>query len=408
MEDYFCCGVDTFIINLINNWPNNSDKFILICNKKHTGLKLIKDSLTRSCQIIVHKIIIFTGFFEKTQKKAKIDFLIEFVLKLFSPVLRYLFLIYNIFALKKLLLKLEADQLVVVNNGYPAGDSCRAATISWGLFSKKPLSVHNFHGIVLKPGFHIKIQEYLVDCLVSHFTRIFVSVSKAAAETMYCREPISNKNKIHYIHSGIQILNEEHKTKDIKTDLRIPISSQLCLSLGAYHYNKNFNKGHYFLLKSFKKVLEQIPTAHLLFCGYGSSENIDRFQRLVLELKMKDNIHLSGFRNDVHSILKQTDILLIGSQTFESFCLVSIEAMAHGVPVVATKVGAIPEVVIDDQVGYCVEKDDVDSYSGKIIKLLKNENLRIEQGKRGFQRYKDVFTGTRMSKEYSRLIHNEQ
>ena len=290
MEDYFCGGIDTFIVNLINNWPVNSDELILICNKNHTGLNLIRQSITRPCAIIAHNIMIFTGFFEKTQEKGKIDYAIEFVLKLLSPILRYVFLVYNIFALKKLLLKLDADQLVVVNNGYPSGDSCRAATISWGLFSKKPLSIHNFHGTVLKPGFHIKIQEQVIDFLVSRFTRIFVSVSKAAAETMSCRKPIYNKNKIRYIHSGIEILKGEVESKNIRLELGIPITSKLCLALGAYHCNKNFDKGHYFLLRSFKKVISQIPTAHLLICGYGTLKNMDRVRNIALDLQIEKNI----------------------------------------------------------------------------------------------------------------------
>jgi len=407
MEDYFCGGIDTFIINLINKWPVNSDELILICNNKHTGLSLLHESITRKCRIIAHNIIIFTGFFEKTRKKEKIDYIIEFLLKVFSPILRYCFLVYNVFALKKLLLKFNADQLLVVNNGYPSGDSCRAAAISWGLFSKKPFSIHNFHGIVLKPGFHNKIQEFVVDCLVSHFSRIFVTVSRAAAETMSCRRPIYSKNKIHYIHSGIEILNKEATPESIKSELGIPIKSRLCLMLGAYHRSKNFDKGHDFLLRSFKKVVDQIPTAYLLICGFGSLENIKRIQRLVLEHQMNGNVKLSGFRNNVSTLFKYVDILLVASQAFESFCLATIEAMAHRVPVVATKVGAIPEIVINEQGGYCIDKDNTDSYAKHIINLLKDNNLRIEQGQKGFLRYKSLFTADNMANEYARMIYND-
>ena len=223
---------------------------------------------------------------------------------------------------------------------------------------------------------------------------------------MFCRKTIYKNNKICYIYSGIEILNGEVEPNKIKLELGIPDTSKICLALGAFHRSKNFDKGHSFLLKCFKKVLNQIPTAHLLICGYGSEENIQRVQHLVSDLQMKENVHLFGFRNDIHSLFRHIDILLISSQVFESFCLANIEAMAHSVPVVATKVGAIPEVVIDGQGGYCVEKNDVDSYVANIIKLLKNDDLRIEQGKRGFQRYKDFFTGMRMSQEYSRLICN--
>ena len=411
MEDYFCGGVDTFVINLINNWSNDSDELFLICNSKHTGLKLIQESIKRPCKIITHKILIFTGFFEKTKNKDLVDSVILMLLKITSPILRYLLFIYNIFALKKVLLNFGADRLLIVNNGYPSGDSCRAATITWGLFSKKPLSIHNFHGLVLNAGLHIKLQEFIVDYFVSRFSSCFVAVSKAAAESMRCRKTIYKKNKIRFIFNGYEFLNNNDvffNYENAKQELGLQSTDLLCLMLGAYHCNKYFNKGHYFLFKAFKKVIDQIPAAHLLVCGYGSNENIERVRRLALSFGIEKNIHLSGFRNNISSLLKHTDVLLISSQTFESFCFAGIEAMAHCVPVVATRVGAIPEIIVNDQGGYCVEKEDVDSFADNIIKLLSDINLRSKQGKLGYQRYKDFFTGARMSQEYVKLIHNGQ
>ncbi len=409
MEDYFRGGIDTFVINLINNWPNPADELILICNHKHSGLALIQESITRPFTLVKHGMKIFTGLFEHPYGKRAINRVTDLMLKISSPVVRYIFFIYNIFSLKRILLKHDPDRLLVVNNGYPAGDSCRAATIAWGIFSKKPYSIHNFHGIALKPGWHIMFQERLVDVFISKFSSVFVSVSAACANSMSCRKGIYRRHQIKYIYNGIDFAQYPKTTNrlDLKSELGIPPESRICLMLGAYHYNKNFDKGHHFLFQSFKKVVEEIPSAHLLVCGHGSSENIERTRRLALGFNLGNNIHLSGFRNDVPLLLKNTDILLIASQVFESFGLVAIEAMAYAVPVVATSVGAIPEVVINDEGGYCVPKDDPDNYTNHIIKLLKDNNLRIEQGQKGFQRYKRFFTGERMAKEYAQLIYHD-
>lgn len=407
MEGYYLGGPDTFVINLINNWPVISDQLTLICNRKHTGLEWIESAITRPCTIIKHNMVIFTGFFELT--KRKIDYIINFPLKLLGPILRYVFLTYNICALKRILLQENGDRLMIINGGYPGGDSCRAASITWGIFSKRPYSIHNFHGVVLKAGWHIILQEYLADVLVSRFTKAFVTVSRAAAESMSCRKGIYKRSKILYIYNGIEILNSAQKANSIgatKPEIDMPITNPLCLMLGAYHRHKNFDKGHYFLLQAFKKVVNQIPAAKLIICGYGSNKDMDKVRRLVLKFDIKQNVYLSGFRKDISSLLGRTDVLLISSQVFESFCLAGIEAMAHRVPVVATKVGALPEVVVDNEGGYCVEKDDVDSYADCIIKLLRDDNLRKKQGQKGFQRYKRLFTATRMAKEYARLIQN--
>ena len=403
LENYYCGGVDTFVINLINNWPHDTDELILICNSSHSGLELIRGSLSRTCQIITHDTPIFTNFFELKGKKTK-DRLKMFFLKVLSPVLRYVFLLFNIGALKKILLKASSDRLMIINGGYPGGDSCRAAAIAWGIFSKKPLSIHNFHGVVQKPGLHIALQEYIIDSLMAKYTKIFVTVSKAAAKTMSSRKNIYSKETTCYIYNGIEVTNS--LKIDIKQELNIPAESKLCLMLGAYHQHKNFNKGHEFLLKVLKKVRQSIPETHLLFCGYGSSADIQRVKDQVVKYNIEGNVHISGFRENVHPLFKQIDIMLIGAQAFETFCLAAIEAMAHKVPVVATKVGAIPEVVLDGQGGYCVDKEDVDSYARHLIDLLSNSNLLREQGEKGFSRYEQFFTAVRMSGEYAELIRN--
>jgi len=408
MESYRCGGVDTFVINLINNWPITSDGLTLICNDNHAGLGLIQREIYRPCTIIAHNVKTFMVFFDRSQKKTSLNYFLEFPLRLFSPVLRYIFLLYNILAQRGILLRNSPDRLMVINGGYPGGDSCRAATITWGIFSKKPHSIHNFHGIALKPGWHIKLQDYIVDMLVSRFSRAFITVSRAAAETMTCRKAIYKRKPVFSIYSGINISRNKQTYifRNIKEEIGIPSSSRLCLMLGGYTYNKNFNKGHNFLFRAFKKVLKQVPSAHLLICGHGSEEEIERVRHLAEKLNLKNNVNLLGFQNDVSGLFKNTDILLISAQAFESFGLVCIEAMAHRVPVVATNVGGLPELVINGQGGYCVDKDDIDAFSGFTIKLLKDENLRVEQGQRGFQRYEAYFTASRMAEEYARLIRN--
>jgi glycosyltransferase involved in cell wall biosynthesis len=171
--------------------------------------------------------------------------------------------------------------------------------------------------------------------------------------------------------------------------------------LGTYEPRK----GHYFLFQAFKKVLHEIPDAHLLICGFGFPHEIKQVQKYVTDFKLENNVHLMDFRTDVSHLLSHTDILVVASQAYESFGYTSVEAMAHHVPVVATNTGGIPEVVVNDEGGYCVDSGDVDSYAQCIIKLLKNEALRKEQGKRGYERYQKYFTAERMSLQYAQLLH---
>lgn len=396
-EIFDCGGADTFIINLINHWPNEDDEFTLISNWNYPGMEIIEKNLKRPCEIIRHQIPIYNNFLQN--KKGRIVNICKKIMLLIS---RHLFLIYNIFALRKLLLQGEPDRLMVINGGYPGGDSCRAAGIAWGLFSKKTHSIHNFHNLAMKSRWPFLIQEFLIDMLLNRFTKVFVTVSRASAESMVLRPAIYNHGNVTYIYNGIDIPEEHLRALhgDIKSEIGISQSSPLCLMLGTYEARK----GHYFLFQAFKKVLSEIPTAHLLICGYGFPEEIVQVRKFVKEFDLEQNVHLMDFRTDISNLLLGADVLVVASQSFESFGFTSVEAMAHRVPVVATNVGGIPEVVINGEGGYCVDRNDVDSYSMHIINLLKDENLRKEMGEKGFQRYKNFFTAKRMSSQYAELI----
>ena len=120
-------------------------------------------------------------------------------------------------------------------------------------------------------------------------------------------------------------------------------------------------KGHKFVLNAFRKVVDRIPDTHLICAGYGSKKEIGYVNELVNKYGLNDNVHILEFREDKENLLSQTDILIIGSQAYESFGYTAIEAMASKVPVVATNIGGLPEVVKDGEGGYCLKYDDIDN-----------------------------------------------
>ncbi|MFA7254804.1 MAG: glycosyltransferase family 4 protein [Candidatus Omnitrophota bacterium] len=394
-EIFDCGGVDTFIVNLINHWPHAADSFIVMANSNYPGLQLIEENASRPCEIIRHNTPVFSNFLGNGLFSRKTR-------KLISPVARYLFILYNIFAFRKLLLQKNPDALMIINGGYPGGDSCRAAGISWGIFSGKPYSVHNFHNIVWKPHWSCCLQEHLVDFVLCRFTTCFVTVSRAAANSMSLRPTIEKKNKTIFIHNGLgEKLLQPDPALNVRDEIGISPTAPLCLMLGTYEPRK----GHRFLFQAFKKVLQEISEAHLLICGFGFPHEIKQVQRCMTDLNLEKNVHLMDFRPDLSHLLSQADILVVASQAYESFGYTSIEAMAHYVPVVATNIGGIPEVVVNDEGGYCVDSRDVDSYARCIINLLKDKNLRLKQGEKGYARYRAHFTAERMSRRYAEIIH---
>ncbi len=395
-EIYECGGIDTFIINIINSWPNKNDSFVVIANSNYPGLQVIEQKLLRTCEIVRYKVSGMPTHYRN-------NILFRLLNKIWSITFRYLLIFYKIFAFRNLLLQTKADMLMVINGGYPGGDCCRAAAISWGIFSGKSKSIHNFHSIAQKAKWYLCLQEYIVDWFLLKFTSQFVTVSYAAAESMLVRPLIYKKSTINYIHNGVEIKASVFACKNTRKELKISKTAPLCLMLGTYEPRK----GHYFLLSAFCKVLVSIPDAYLLICGYGLPEKIKQVSEYVHKFQLSQHVFLMNFRLDISDLLSHSDVLLVASQAYESFGFTSVEAMAHKVPVVATDVGGIPEVVLNNYGGYCIGRSDVDAYAQCIIRLLEDKQLRKEQGDLGYARYKKFFTADVMAAKYAKMIYSQ-
>ena len=300
--------------------------------------------------------------------------------------------------------QIDADRLMVVNGGHPASDICRAAVVAWGKENHKPAATYNFHNLATPVRWFERWPEKVIDRLVCRHSRAIIGVSRICAESLRERMAGDGMAKVSFIYNGISLPSLVSKTSDLRSELGIPADSLLCVMLGTYEPRK----GHDFLLQAFQKVVAEVPNARLLICGYGYANEIDAVSRLVEKYALTGNVTLQGFRNDVGSILKQSDLLLVASQAYESFGLTSVEAMASRVPVIATGIGGIPEVVKDGEGGFCVEANDVAGYADLVVKLLKDPVLRRIQGERGYQRYCKMFSGQRMASDYAKVIRSTQ
>jgi glycosyltransferase involved in cell wall biosynthesis len=170
--------------------------------------------------------------------------------------------------------------------------------------------------------------------------------------------------------------------------------------LGTYEPRK----GHRFLLAAFRRVLAEAPTAHLVICGYGYPEQVTEVREMVQALSLEANVHLESFRDDVRDLLHASTVLVVSSQSFESFGLTVVEAWAERLPVVATRVGGLPEVIGEDGGGFCLAADDVTGFADAIGRLLKDGALRADMGERGYRRFVGNFTAERMADQYAHLI----
>jgi glycosyltransferase involved in cell wall biosynthesis len=105
---------------------------------------------------------------------------------------------------------------------------------------------------------------------------------------------------------------------------------------------------------------------------------------------LRDRLELLGERDDVRDLLARADLFVLSSRS-EAMPMSVLEAMAAGLPVVASNVGGVPEVVIDDQTGLLVPPGNAAALASAIERLLESRELRIEFGGRGLERARTTF-----------------
>ena len=154
------------------------------------------------------------------------------------------------------------------------------------------------------------------------------------------------------------------------------------------------SKGVYVLLDACKLILEKgIPfTCHLIG---AESKEINR-KTLEAEITRRGlngivQYHGPQYGKDKERFFLEADIFV--QPTFEDcFPLTILEAMQHGLPVVATSEGAIPDMVVHGETGYVCDPRNASQLAECMIKLLNNSELRQQMGKNGCCRYKEMFT----------------
>jgi len=215
-------------------------------------------------------------------------------------------------------------------------------------------------------------------------------------------------DKIVVVPNGINI--EEVTTPLTKEKSReildLPQDSELILFFGSLvEY-----KGPDILLKAFKLVKDVVPTAKLIFAGRGHMDV--QLKEAAKQMKISDDVIFTGFVEDTEKPLyyKAADIFCLPSTTLaESFGIVNLEAMAAGIPIVSSNLGGIPDIVKNGENGLLANPYDFEMVAEKLIKLLKDDALRVEMGQNGLKKV-DNYTWDEVAAKteniYKELINN--
>jgi len=151
----------------------------------------------------------------------------------------------------------------------------------------------------------------------------------------------------------------------------------------------------------FRKVLREVPSK-LLFVGEGP--DLHKIHCQVKEAGLTDKVFFLGKQDDVAHVISLADVLLLPSEK-ESFGLVALEAMACGVPTVASDAGGLPELIVHGETGYVAPIGDTESMARYAIRLLTDPLLYKEMSEACIRRAREQFDNEKITDQYEQIYY---
>ena len=168
----------------------------------------------------------------------------------------------------------------------------------------------------------------------------------------------------------------------------------ILLHIGRFNEQKN----HDGLLRAFQSLLKQIPQCKLHLVGDGELKA--EMETLACTLGVAQQVVFCGSQSDVHPYLQEADLFLLPSN-YEGMPMTIIEAMGTGLPIVATAVGGVPDMV-EDGVSALLTTCDVTAVCEACIRLLEDAELRATMGKNAHAR-SSLFSAQEMARRYCEI-----
>jgi len=234
----------------------------------------------------------------------------------------------------------------------------------------------------------------------------FLNTHVVAVSNEVLRSIIRNSkypmNKITRIYNGIRPMPDFYRKTYKKMRQRLGLCDNGFI-LGCIA-NLHWRKGHRFLLEALHKLVNKHQEVQCVFIGRDDGEG-PLLYRLADKLGIKHHVHWLGYRPDARELLFALDVFVIPS-LYEGLPVAIIEAMDAGLPVIATRVGGNPELVIHGETGFLVEPGNAEELAIAISSLMADPIKRFQMGEAAKIRMRKEFTADQMGKKYFELYNS--
>ncbi len=216
----------------------------------------------------------------------------------------------------------------------------------------------------------------------------------------YLRSTPYAHRTFHVIHNGIDFERVLSQAAGPPEPLPVSAPGRLRVVVPA---RISPEKGHTVALRALARLRELGGRAELLVCGDvlpgATQDYFAGLQRMVAELGLGEAVHFLGWRKDMLAVLRVADVVLLPSLSGEGLPISLMEAMALARPVVAARVGGVPELVRDEQDGLLVERGDAEAMAQALLRMG-DAGLRERLGASGRWRVRESFSLQRQATEF--------
>lgn len=251
-----------------------------------------------------------------------------------------------------------------------------------------PVRIHTIHNTAYK---ELEKPLRILARFFYKFLRVIpVSISPEIKKTVV-KEYRLPENRVPMIYNGLNFTQTPSPKRQVNGSLTL-------LHIGRFTEQKN----HEGLLEIFRIVHSANPKTKLQLIGTGHL--LDKIKRQAEVLGLKDSVEFLGQRSDVLPYLRSADIFVLPS-LWEGMPITLIEAMASGLPIVATNVGGVPDMLTNKITGLITSIDN-DAFAHAVLRLVSDSELRNNLGQNAAVAA-EAFSAKRMAKSYLELYQKE-
>lgn len=309
------------------------------------------------------------------------------------PLLNYLRLVTGLLRLMGFMRK-EVD----VVESFTPHSNVLAMPAAW--LAGVPLRIATHHGYIEGSSSTLaRVHGWMMN---SALASKVVAVSEQVRDYAIQKENL-RPEKLSIIENGIEPLDlsslADTERMAIRKELAVPEDGQLLLTVGRL----TIQKGHTVLLKAIAKVAANYPKAVFAFAGEGKQRQ--KLESEAKQLKISEQIRFLGVRQDVAQLLLASDVFVQPS-LWEGLSLAMLEALLAGIPVLATEVEGVVDVIENKVNGMLVLAGNEDALAESIIGLLNDADLRVKLGQAGKAHVEANYSIDNMCAQYESLMQS--